>query len=41
MIVKFEGIQEDYRPTLSIYDYITIAKEGDVVSVGVEFEKLK
>ncbi len=38
MIVKFEGTQEDYRPTLSIHDYITIAKEGDAVSVGVELE---
>jgi len=38
MIVKFEGIQEDYRPTLSIHDCITIAKEGNAVLVGVELE---
>jgi len=38
MVVKFEGIQEEYRPTLSIHDYITIAKEGNDVSVEVELE---
>jgi hypothetical protein len=38
MIVKFEGVQEAYRPTLSIHDYITIAKEGNAVSVKVDLE---
>ena len=38
MVVKFNGIQEDYRPTLSIHDYITIAKEGNDVVVAVELE---
>jgi hypothetical protein len=38
MVVKFNGIQEDYRPTLSIHDYITIAKEGNDVAVVVELE---
>ena len=38
MVVKFNGIQEDYRPTLSIHDYITIAKEGNDVAVAVELE---
>ena len=38
MVVKFEGAQETYRPTLSIHDYITIAKEGNDVSVDVDLE---
>jgi len=38
IIVKFEGTQEDYRPTLTIHDYITIAKEGNTVAVAVELE---
>ncbi len=38
MVVKFNGIQEDYRPALSIHDYITIAKEGNDVAVVVELE---
>jgi hypothetical protein len=38
MVVKFNGIRENYRPTLSIHDYITIAKEGNDVSVAVELE---
>ena len=38
MIVKYEGIEEDYRPTLSIHDYINIAKEGNEVSIEVDLE---
>lgn len=38
MMVKFEGIGEEFRPTLSIHDYINIAKEGNEVSVAVELE---
>lgn len=38
MVVKFEGIQEEYRPTLSIHDYITIAKEGNDVLIEVDLE---
>ena len=38
MIIKFEGTQEDYWLTLTIHDYITIAKEGNVVAAAVELE---
>jgi hypothetical protein len=38
MVVKFEGAQETHRPTLSIHDYITIAKEGNDVSVELDLE---
>ena len=38
MTVKYEGIEEDYRPTLSIHDYINIAKEGNEVSIEVDLE---
>jgi hypothetical protein len=38
MTVKFEDIQEEYRPTLSIHDYITIAEEGNKVSIAVDLE---
>ena len=38
MLVKFEGYKEDHDPTLTIHDYINMAKEGTEVSVKVEPE---
>ena len=38
MTVKFEGYQEEHGPTLTIHDYINIAKEGNDVSVSMNLE---
>lgn len=38
MTVKFDGCQEQYGPLLTVHDYITIAREGNDVSVGVSLE---
>jgi hypothetical protein len=38
MTVKFDGYQKEYDATLVIHDFITIAKEGNEVSVEVELE---
>jgi len=35
MLVKFEGYQEDHDPTLTINDYINMAREGMDVSVNI------
>ncbi len=40
MVVKFEDYKEEYSPTLTIDDYINIAKEGNEVSVSIELEYL-
>jgi hypothetical protein len=38
MIVKFEGYRDQYDPTLTIEDYVYMAKEGNMVSLEVEPE---
>ena len=38
MTVKFEGVQETQGPILAIHDYITMAKEGNSVSVSPTIE---
>jgi hypothetical protein len=38
MIVKFNGVQEEYGSILAIHDYINIAREGNDVMVKVELE---
>ena len=38
MIVKFNGYHEAHGPTLTIHDYINIAKEGNDVSVDITIE---
>jgi hypothetical protein len=40
MMVKFDGAKEDIGPLLTIYDYIRIAGEGNVVRVDVALEYL-
>ncbi len=40
MVVKFDDYNEEYSPTLTIEDYINIAKEGSKVSVDIELEYL-
>jgi len=38
MIIKFKDYTDEHGPTLSIDDYINIAKEGNEVSVDVDLE---
>jgi hypothetical protein len=38
MLVKFDGYQEEHDPTLTIDDYIHMAKEGTEVSVDIDLE---
>ncbi|HDZ24413.1 MAG TPA: hypothetical protein ENH70_07750 [Desulfobacteraceae bacterium] len=38
MLVKFDGYQEEHDPTLTIDDYIHMAKEGAKVSVAIDLE---
>jgi hypothetical protein len=38
MLVKFDGYQEEHDPTLTIDDYIHMAKEGADVSVAIDLE---
>ena len=38
MIIKFEGYRDQYDPTLTIEDYVYMAKEGNRVSLVVEPE---
>ncbi len=38
MLVKFDGYQEETDPTLTIDDYIHMAKEGTEVSVDIDLE---
>ncbi|RLB43566.1 MAG: hypothetical protein DRH12_02660 [Deltaproteobacteria bacterium] len=38
MLVKFEGYKEEHDPTLTIDDYINMAKEGTEVEVSIEVE---
>jgi hypothetical protein len=38
MTNKFEGYQEEHGPILAIHDYITIAKEGNDVSVDIALD---
>lgn len=38
MLVKFDGYQEEHDPTLTIDDYIHMAKEGTEVSVEIGLE---
>ncbi len=38
MVVKFENLQEDEEPLMTIHDYINVAREGNDVSVEVSLE---
>ncbi len=38
MLVKFDNLQEEQDPTLTIEDYINIAREGNEVSVDIDLE---
>lgn len=38
MLVKFDGYQEEHDPTLTIDDYMHMAKEGTEVSVDIDLE---
>ncbi len=38
MLTKYDYIQEDKEPALTIYDYINIAREGNTVTVEVSTE---
>jgi hypothetical protein len=40
MMVKFDGVQEEVGPLLTIYDYIRIAGEGNAVRVDITLEYL-
>ncbi len=38
MLVKFKELKEEHGPTLTIHDFINIAKEGNEVSMDVDLE---
>ncbi len=38
MLVKFDKVQEERDPTLTIEDYINIAREGNEVSIDINLE---
>ena len=38
MVVKFEDLQAEYGPTLTIHDYINIAREGNSVAIEIAVE---
>ena len=40
MVVKFQGFREEQGPTLTLEDYIHIAREGSAVSMDVSVEYL-
>ncbi len=40
MVVKFENLQEDEGPLMTIHDYINVAREGNDVSVEVSLESV-
>jgi len=38
MLLKYDGLQSGQEPSLTIYDYVNIAKEGSPVTVNVSTE---
>ena len=38
MMVKYDGVHEEYGALMAIHDYINLAREGNVVSIEINLE---